>query len=70
MLLMSISVPWRFTLAISALPLRPIVISLSIVIIKLVCSLTAIRLLVPALLATLLPAAALLSIASITSAAI
>jgi hypothetical protein len=70
MLLASIFVLWRFILAISVLPLKPIVTSLFAVIIKPVCSLTAIRLLVLALFATLSSAAALLSIAFITLAAV
>jgi hypothetical protein len=57
-------------LAIFVLPLRLIVTSLSVVIIKLVCSFTVIGLLVLALLATLSPAAALLLIAFIVLAAV
>jgi hypothetical protein len=67
---MFIFVLWRFTLAISALSLRLTVTGLFVVIMKLVCSFTAIRLLVLALLAMLLPAAASLSIAFIVLAAV
>jgi hypothetical protein len=70
MLLTFIFVFWRFILAISVLLLRLIVISFFIVIIKLVCSLTVIRLLILALFATLSPVAVLLLIAFITLATV
>jgi hypothetical protein len=70
MLLVFISVLWRFILAISALSLRLIITGLFVVIMKLVRSFTVIKLLVLALLATLLSAAALLLIAFIVLTAV